>query len=60
MKLTAFQATKTPVLRTKDPPNNQNTPATRTKNSQKGYNFRGGADPFFTQRIYILYEYEEI
>ena len=43
MKLTALRATKTPVLRTKDPPNNQNTPATRTKNSRKGYNFRGGA-----------------
>ena len=53
MKLTALRATKTPVLRTKDPPNNQNTPATRTKNSRKGYNFRGGgADPFFTQRLY--------
>ena len=53
MKLRAFRATKTPLLQTNGPPNNQNTPATQAKKFTLRVQFLGGgAGHILTQRFW--------
>ena len=52
MNLKPFWATKIPLLHAFCHPNNQNTLTTQAKKIMIGYNFRGGAGPFFTQRLW--------